>query len=253
MRMGFEDKSIRIPKDDEVRADLRSIKKTTTAAGNIRFEADRRPWRPCRPVLGAGAGCSRRIDAWSSVCLRTGEKARIQGRRRRYPADSDQCRVRRNCGGVVMVTLYDYLNRPIKSEQLKRELAAPTLSGVRSVWNETVTSGLTPAGLASLLLDAADGDIRAYLTLAEEMEERDLHYRCEMGKRRLAVSSLPVVIESASDEPKDLDLAEAVRGRLLKSAGFKGLLKDLLDAHRQGIFGVRDHLEARGDVAAERL
>nr|BDD47309.1 hypothetical protein 12 [bacterium] len=43
VRAAFEDKSIKIPKDDKVRADLRSIRKTTTAAGNIRFEADRGP------------------------------------------------------------------------------------------------------------------------------------------------------------------------------------------------------------------
>lgn len=43
VRSGFEDKSIRIPRDDRIRADLRAIKKTTTAAGNIRFEADKGP------------------------------------------------------------------------------------------------------------------------------------------------------------------------------------------------------------------
>ena len=43
VRAAFEDKAVRIPKDDKIRADLRSIKKTTTAAGNIRFEADTGP------------------------------------------------------------------------------------------------------------------------------------------------------------------------------------------------------------------
>lgn len=43
VRSAFEDKAIKIPRDDQVRADLRSIRKTTTAAGNIRFEADRGP------------------------------------------------------------------------------------------------------------------------------------------------------------------------------------------------------------------
>ncbi len=41
VRAAFEDKSIRIPWDDSIRADLRAIRKTTTAAGNLRFEADR--------------------------------------------------------------------------------------------------------------------------------------------------------------------------------------------------------------------
>ena len=40
-RACFEDKNIRIPSDPQLRADLRAIKKETTAAGNIRFSADR--------------------------------------------------------------------------------------------------------------------------------------------------------------------------------------------------------------------
>jgi len=43
VRAAFEDKAIRIPRDDQIRADLRSIRKTTTAAGNIRFDADHGP------------------------------------------------------------------------------------------------------------------------------------------------------------------------------------------------------------------
>lgn len=43
VRAAFEDKGIKIPYDDKIRADLRGIRKVTTAAGNIRFEADRGP------------------------------------------------------------------------------------------------------------------------------------------------------------------------------------------------------------------
>lgn len=43
VRAAFEDKSIRIPHDDKIRADLRAIRKTTTAAGNIRFLAESGP------------------------------------------------------------------------------------------------------------------------------------------------------------------------------------------------------------------
>ncbi|MGH8019576.1 MAG: terminase large subunit domain-containing protein [Opitutaceae bacterium] len=41
LRAAFEDKTVRIPNRNEIRADLRAIKKETTAAGNIRFTADR--------------------------------------------------------------------------------------------------------------------------------------------------------------------------------------------------------------------
>ena len=129
--------------------------------------------------------------------------------------------------------LYDYLGRPVKTRDLTREHAAPTLAGVRTIWNDTYASGLTPFGLATLLRAAGEGDHHAYLTLAEEMEERDLHYAAELGKRKLAVSRLPISVESASDEPRDLELADAAR-ELIDRGGIRGLLKDMLDALGKG-------------------
>jgi phage FluMu gp28-like protein len=40
LKMAFEDKKLRIPADDKLRADLRGIKKEVTMAGNIRFVGD---------------------------------------------------------------------------------------------------------------------------------------------------------------------------------------------------------------------
>ena len=40
VRTAFEQRTIRIPADPAIRADLRAIKKQTTAAGNLRFSAD---------------------------------------------------------------------------------------------------------------------------------------------------------------------------------------------------------------------
>ncbi len=40
LRTNFEDKSILIPAEHEIREDLHSIRRTTTASGNIRFDAD---------------------------------------------------------------------------------------------------------------------------------------------------------------------------------------------------------------------
>jgi phage FluMu gp28-like protein len=41
VRSAFEDQAIKIPHRAAIRSDLRAVKKTTTAAGNIRFDADR--------------------------------------------------------------------------------------------------------------------------------------------------------------------------------------------------------------------
>ena len=41
VRGALEDRTVRLPSDETIRADLRKVKKTTTAAGNIRFDAER--------------------------------------------------------------------------------------------------------------------------------------------------------------------------------------------------------------------
>jgi phage FluMu gp28-like protein len=41
LRRLFEDRRVRVPDSPEVRADLRKVRKTTTAAGNVRYEAER--------------------------------------------------------------------------------------------------------------------------------------------------------------------------------------------------------------------
>jgi phage FluMu gp28-like protein len=43
VRSRMEDRTLRIPYDPEIRADLRQVSKQTTAAGNIRFTAERTP------------------------------------------------------------------------------------------------------------------------------------------------------------------------------------------------------------------
>lgn len=132
-----------------------------------------------------------------------------------------------------MAMLYDHLGRPVKTGDLQRELAGPTLAGIRTVWDQTAASGLTPYALAGLLAEAAAGDATSYLTLAEEMEERDLHYRCELGKRRLAVTRLEATVEAATDDPKDEELADQVR-ELTRRDGFRFLCADLMDAVGKG-------------------
>ncbi|MDW7643441.1 MAG: DUF935 domain-containing protein [Desulfuromonadales bacterium] len=132
-----------------------------------------------------------------------------------------------------MAPLYDAYGRPVIPRELTREKAAPALTGVRTFWDDTVASGLTPPRLAALLQAAAMGDHYEFLTLAEEMEERDLHYASELSKRKLAVSRLPIAVEAYSDSPQDVRLADEVRA-LVRRPGFRNLIKDLLDALGKG-------------------
>jgi len=63
VRGAMEDRKVRIPYDPEIRADLRSVTKQTTAAGNIRFTAERtqdghadRFWALALAIHAAGSG-----------------------------------------------------------------------------------------------------------------------------------------------------------------------------------------------------
>lgn len=125
--------------------------------------------------------------------------------------------------------IYDAYGRPINTSELTREHAAPTLTGIRSIWDEAVASGLTPARLTALLHAAVDGDHRDYLTLAEEMEERDLHYAGVIGVRKRAVCGLPVSVEAASDDSKDVKIADDVR-ELVRRPEFDDLIENAMDA-----------------------
>lgn len=123
--------------------------------------------------------------------------------------------------------------KPFDVEVLSEELSAPSVSGIRQVWHSSVATGLTPHRLASLLQAAAEGDATEYLTLAEEMEERDLHYASVLGTRKLAILGLPIRVESYSDDPLDIQMADEVRA-LLGSAEFGECLAHLVDAIGKG-------------------
>lgn len=121
------------------------------------------------------------------------------------------------------------------SSAMSDPVARPTLTGVRQAWNSnSVAAGLTPERLAALLRASADGDAFDYLTLAEEMEERDWHYACELGKRKLAVLGLDRVVKPASDEEIDKEIAADVRAQIVNDEAFQDLLTGLVDGLGKG-------------------
>ncbi|WP_110972153.1 DUF935 domain-containing protein [Pseudomonas huaxiensis] len=129
--------------------------------------------------------------------------------------------------------IVDKYGRPIEYDQLTEDVAAPRVTGVRQVWHPSVAGGLTPGRLAVLLQAAAEGDARDYLTLAEEMEERDLHYASVLGTRKLALAGLNIRIEAATDEVEDVRRADALR-EAVGSPEFGELQTDLTDALGKG-------------------
>ena len=122
---------------------------------------------------------------------------------------------------------------PISTSILKQEIAAPSFGGIRGNQWDQIAPGITPQRLASVLRAAEDGDLRDYLTLAEEMEERELHYIAVLGTRKRAISGLPIVIEAAGDSTRDQKIADEVR-EFCAAPGFRDLLDHLVDGIGKG-------------------
>ena len=132
-----------------------------------------------------------------------------------------------------MPTLYDADGNPIDKTRLVEEVAAPTVTGVRQILSGHPAQNLSPRRLAALLLAAEQGDAVAYLELAEEMEEKDLHYRSVLSTRKLQVSGLPVTVEAASDAAEDVKAADLVRD-FLSTGVLANAMQDILDAVGKG-------------------
>ena len=122
---------------------------------------------------------------------------------------------------------------PIELDLLDEEIAGPSLTGLRQVWTDSVARGLTPAQMVDLLDSAANGLSHDYLTLADDMEERDPHYYSVLGTRKLAIESLGVTVEAASDAAPQQRQAELVRA-VVRSDGFEPMLQEQLDALGKG-------------------
>lgn len=128
--------------------------------------------------------------------------------------------------------------RPIVKTELSREVASVSVSGIRRRYTDSAAKGLTPDRLAHILRAAADDDAHAYLTLAEEMEERSAQYAAVISTRRRAVLGLPRIVEAASDDPKDIEYRDAVETHLVRQPAFGRLCAALLDAIGKGYSAV---------------
>lgn len=124
--------------------------------------------------------------------------------------------------------------KPIEFERLTKEEAGPTLAGVRQIVGEHPWQGMTPLRLGQVMRAAEMGDADAYLAVAEEIEEKDLHYRAVISTRKLQVSQLPITVEAASDDPQDQEDADFIREHLVDTGVVSDYLFDLLDGIGKG-------------------
>lgn len=100
----------------------------------------------------------------------------------------------------------------VNKDELKQTQSAAAVMSVRSPSaGISVASTLSPGRLAGILRNAADGHARDFFIMAEELEERDLHYASVLRTRKLTVSGIEPSVEAGSDSPRDVEIADDIR------------------------------------------
>lgn len=132
-----------------------------------------------------------------------------------------------------MTGLVDHRGQPLRREVLTREVASPTLVGVRTPMTGYPADGLNPVRLAQIMRQADRGDPLAYCELAEQIEERDPHYVGVLQTRKRSVSQIDVTVIAASDSAQDVAMADMVREWIDRDELSEEMF-DILDAIGKG-------------------
>jgi phage gp29-like protein len=132
-----------------------------------------------------------------------------------------------------MAKLYDAYGNLVDTGLLKEELAAPGIGTVRQVMSSHPSADLTPGKLGRLLRDSENGDATAYLELAEDMEEKYMHYGAQLRTRKLACAGLDVNVKAAGDSSEDQTAADLVRDAL-DNVNVREAVTDALDGLGKG-------------------
>lgn len=126
----------------------------------------------------------------------------------------------------------------LKPKNADQEIAYPILYTNRSPWSDlSLVQNLTPARLASILSEVRNGGCPAdYLTLAQDIELKDLHYRSVLSTRKDAVCGLDLKVETAGEEKIAQAIADAVKTDIVlsRSAKIRSLIRDMLDGLGKG-------------------
>ncbi|TXF11918.1 DUF935 domain-containing protein [Pelomicrobium methylotrophicum] len=121
----------------------------------------------------------------------------------------------------------------IARQDLTLEIARPSQTGLRSVWQWRPLASMTPAMVADALRRAAMGDAHDFLLAAGDIAEKDLHYRAVLQTRTLAVMGLPVEIAPADESSEARRAAELVR-EAIRTCDLAPVIAHLMDAVAKG-------------------
>ena len=129
---------------------------------------------------------------------------------------------------------------------LSADITTPVLGGIRSIMDGHPAQGLDPIRLTNILRAAENGNALAQHELAEEIEEKDLHYQGTLGTRKRAVAQLDITVDAASDdEGEDQANAQLIRDWIDRDT-LEDELFDMLDAIGKG-FSVTEAIWTIGD------
>ncbi len=129
--------------------------------------------------------------------------------------------------------LVDQFGQPIDRSRLLEEQAAPSLASVRNIIAGHPAEGLTPTRLGQLLRASEQTEPIPYLELAEQMEERDLHYLGVLGHRKRAIAQLDMTVEPASTSADDKAAGKLIE-TFLNRLELQDELFNVLDAVGKG-------------------
>lgn len=135
-----------------------------------------------------------------------------------------------------MNQILDQFGRPLRlatRTELLEEQSGPMIGTVRGIERSHPAEGLEPLRLASILRASETGDAETYLDLAEQMEEKDLHYAAVLGVRKRAIRGLELIVEPGDDSDAAGEAADLVR-KAVEGAAIKEDYVDMLDALGKG-------------------
>jgi phage gp29-like protein len=148
----------------------------------------------------------------------------------------------------MAVILYDQFGREIKKQKApeKRALAvAPILDSFR----DYVTDGLTPERLATIFKEADGGNVSRQAALFEQLEEKDGHLLCERDKRKNIILDLDFEVEPASDDARDIKVAEFIGDFFKNHSDWDDCLVSLQDAVGKGFAAMEIHWDVSEGMA----
>lgn len=128
----------------------------------------------------------------------------------------------------------------------KRPLAA---APVLDSWREYVTAGLTPQKLSNLLKEADAGNVQRQAELFDQMEEKDAHLLGEGEKRRNAILDVEFTVTPASEDSRDVNVAEFVQEYFDNLTDWDDTIVSLQDSVGKGFSTLEIHWDVSSGQA----